>query len=210
MIDENRKLIFTIGHSNQDSQRFLKLLTDNFIQILVDVRSSPHSRFASQFDATTLKRTLADRGIKYLYMGNELGGRPSEPSLYDKEGHALYYLMARSPLLLKAVGRLLKGSENHRIALMCSEEDPSACHRYLLVGRIVGQNGVKVLHIRADGRLQTDEQLERVNARESIALSQLAMFSEQKGATWRSAKSIQSASRNGARKSFSKPLRKLE
>lgn len=209
MADENGKLIFTIGHSNQGSQTFLKLLTDNFIQILVDVRSSPHSRFAGQFNAITLKKALADRGIKYLYMGNELGGRPSEPSMYDEEGHALYHLMARSPLFLKAVRRLLKGSENRRIALMCSEEDPSECHRYLLVGRVVGQNGVKVLHIRADGRLQTDEQLEKLNVRESIASSQLAMFSEQKGESWRSAKSIRSASRNGAQKSFSKPLRKL-
>jgi len=210
MIDDNRKLIFTIGHSNQGSGRFLKLLTDNSIQILVDVRSSPHSRFATQFNAMTLKKALADRGIKYLYMGNELGGRPPESSMYDKEGHALYHLMARSPLFLRAVKRLLKGSENRRIALMCSEEDPSECHRYLLVGRVVGQNGVTVLHIRADGRVQTDEQLEKVNARESIASSQLAMFSEQKGASWRSAKSIRSASRNGARKSFSKPSSKLE
>ena len=210
MIDENGKLIFTIGHSNQGSQRFLKLLTDNSIQILVDVRSSPHSRFASQFNAMTLKKALADRGIRYFYMGNELGGRPPEPSMYDREGHALYDLMARSPLFLRAVKRLLKGSANRRIALMCSEEDPSECHRHLLVGRVVAQNGVKVLHIRADGRVLTDEQLEKSNVRESIASSQLAMFSEQKGASWRSAKSIRSASRNGAQKSFSKPSSKLE
>ena len=210
MVDENRKLIFTIGHSNQGSQRFLKLLTDNLIQILVDVRSSPHSRFASQFNVTTLKKALANRGIKYLYMGNELGGKPSDPSMYDKEGHVLYHLMAQSPLFLKAVQRLLKGLENYRIAVMCSEEDPSECHRYLLIGRVVGQNGVKVLHIRADGQVQTDEQLEKANVQESIASSQLAMFSEQKGVSWRSAKSIRSASRNGAQKNFSKPLRKLE
>lgn len=210
MADENRKLIFTIGHSNQDSQGFLKLLTDNSIQILVDVRSSPHSRFASQFDVKTLKKALTNKGIKYLYMGNELGGKPSDPSMYDKEGHALYHLMAQSPLFLKAIQRLLKGLESYRIAVMCSEEDPSECHRHLLIGRVVGQHGVKVLHIRADGRVQTDEQLEKTNVQESIASSQLAMFSEQKEVSWRSAKSIRSASRNGAQKSFSKPLRKLE
>ena len=210
MTDDNRKLIFTIGHSNQGSQRFLKLLTDNSIQILVDVRSSPHSRFASQFNAMTLKKALADRGIKYLYMGNKLGGKPSDPSMYDKEGHALYHLMAQSPLFLKAVQRLLQGLESYRIAVMCSEEDPSECHRHLLIGRVVEQKGVKVLHIRADGRVQTDEQLEKDNVQKSIASPQLAMFSEQKGVSWRSAKSIRSASRNGAQKNFSKPLRKLE
>jgi len=210
MVDENRKLIFTIGHSNQDSQRFLKLLTDNLIQILVDVRSNPHSRFASQFNVKTLKKALTNKGIKYLYMGNKLGGKPSDPSMYDKEGHALYHLMAQSPLFLKAVQRLLQGLESYRIAVMCSEEDPSECHRHLLIGRVVEQKGVKVLHIRADGRVQTDEQLEKDNVQKSIASPQLAMFSEQKGVSWRSAKSIRSASRNGAQKNFSKPLRKLE
>jgi len=210
MIDENRKLIFTIGHSNQSSQTFLKLLADNLIQILVDVRSNPHSRFASQFDITTLKKALANTGIKYLYMGNALGGKPSDPSMYDKEGHALYHLMAQSPPFLKAVQKLLKGSESFRIALLCTEEDPSECHRYLLVGRVVEQNGVRILHIRADGRVQTDEQLEKVNVQRPTASSQLAMFSERRGVSWRSAKSIRSASRNGAQKNSSKPLRKLE
>lgn len=209
MVDENRKLIFTIGHSNQDSQSFLKLLTDNSIQVLVDIRSSPHSRFASQFNVTNLKKALTNKGIRYLYMGDELGGKPSDPSMYDKEGYALYHLMAQSPLFLKAVQRLLRGLKSYRIAVMCSEEDPSECHRYLLIGRVVGQKGVKVLHIRADGRVQANEQLEKTNVQESIASSQLSMFPEQKEGSWRSVKSIRSASRNGAQKNFSKPLRKL-
>lgn len=210
MADQNRKLIFTIGHSNQDSQRFLQLLTNNLIQILVDVRSSPHSRFASQFDVKNLKKALSNKGIKYLYMGSELGGKPSDPFMYDKEGHALYHLMAQSPLFLRAVQRLLKGLESYRIAVMCSEEDPSECHRHLLIGRVIRQHGVEVVHIRADGRVQTDEQLEKARAQESIASPQLAMFSEQKGVSWRSTKSIRSASRNGAQRSFSKPSRKPE
>ena len=206
MVDENRKLLFTIGHSNQDSQKFLKLLSDNLIQVLVDVRSRPHSKFASQFNPATLKKALTNKGIKYLYLGRELGGKPSDPSLYDKEGYALYHLMAQSPSFLKAVQRLLKGLESCRIALMCSEEDPSECHRHLLIGRVMGREGVQVLHIRADGRVQPDQQLAKSSVQVS---SQLAMFPELKEGSWRSAKSIRSASRNGVPKNSSKPLRKL-
>lgn len=209
MVDENRKLLFTIGHSNQDGQKFLKLLSDNLIQVLVDVRSRPHSKFASQFNAATLKKALTNKGIKYLYLGRELGGKPSDHSLYDNEGYALYYLIAQSPSFLKAVQRLLKGLENCRIALMCSEEDPSECHRHLLIGRVMGREGVQVLHIRADGRVQPDEQLAKGSVQGSIVSSQLAMFPEQKEESWRSAKSIRSASRNGVLKNSSKPLRKL-
>lgn len=206
MVHENKKLLFTIGHSNQDSQNYLKLLSDNLIQVLVDIRSHPHSKFAHQFNAATLKRALANKGIKYLYLGRELGGKPSDPSMYDKEGYALYHLMARSPSFLKAVQRLLKGLESCRIALMCSEEDPSECHRHLLIGRVMGREGVQVLHIRADGRVQPDEQITKNNVQVS---SQLAMFPEQEEESWRSAKSIRLASQNGVPNNSSKPLRKL-
>jgi uncharacterized protein (DUF488 family) len=210
VVNKNGKLIFTIGHSNQDSQEFLKLLSDNFIQILVDVRSSPKSRFATQFNAENLKKYLINKRIKYLYLGTELGGKPSNASMYDEEGHALYHLMAQSPSFLKAVERLLKGLESYRIAIMCSEEDPSKCHRYLLIGRIMGQKGVKVLHIRADGRVQTEEQIEKSNIKKSTEFSQLTMFQEHKEGYWRSAKSIRSASPNEVQKNSSKSLRKLE
>jgi len=209
MDDENRSPIFTIGHSNQDTQSFLRLLSDNSVEILADVRSSPRSRFASQFDSTNLKRALSNKGMKYLYFGDELGGRPSHPSMYDREGHALYQLMANSPLFLGAVQRLLQELKRHRIAVMCSEEDPTKCHRYLLIGRVVRQRGVRVLHIRADGRVQTDEELEEVNDQEPIA-AQSAMFPEQKEGSWRSARSIRSASQSEAQKSSSKPLRRQE
>lgn len=206
MVDENKKPLFTIGHSNQDSRKFLKLLSDNLIQVLVDIRSHPHSKFASQFNAAPLKKALVDRGIKYMYLGRELGGKPPNPSLYDNEGYALYNLIAQSPSFIKAVQRLLKGLESCRIALMCSEEDPSECHRHLLIGRVMRRKGVKVLHIRADGRVQPDEQITKNNVQVS---SQLALFPEQKEKSWRSVKSIRSASQNGVPNSSSKPLRKL-
>ena len=172
MVGENEKLLFTISHSNQGSKEFLKLLSSNLIHVLVDIRSYPHSRFTSQFNAAPLKKALADRGMKYRYFCRELGGKPPDPSLYDSEGYTLYNLLAQSPSFIKAVQRLLKGLESHRIALMCSEEDPWECHRHLLIGRVMRRKGVQVLHIRADGRVQTDEQIAKNNVQIS---SQLAL-----------------------------------
>jgi uncharacterized protein (DUF488 family) len=37
---------------------------------------------------------------------------------------------------------------------MCSEKEPLECHRTLLVSRILSEEGLKVHHIHADGRLE--------------------------------------------------------
>ncbi|MFH0809193.1 MAG: DUF488 domain-containing protein, partial [Pseudomonadota bacterium] len=103
MLKTTERKLFTIGHSNQTTERFLNLLSDNGIQVLVDVRSHPYSKFASQFNGPSLKEVIAKRGVRYLYLGRELGGKPEGPSFYDKDGHALYFQIAESPDFLKAV-----------------------------------------------------------------------------------------------------------
>jgi uncharacterized protein (DUF488 family) len=42
-----------------------------------------------------------------------------------------------------------------RLALMCAEKEPGECHRALLVSRRLVDRGVEVLHILADGRLES-------------------------------------------------------
>jgi uncharacterized protein (DUF488 family) len=150
------KTVYTIGHSNQSLESFLKPLTANGIQVLVDVRSIPHSRFAAQFNSAPLKAALTQNGIQYQYLGRELGGRPVDPAMYDTEGHALYNLMAQSPAFLTTIERLIQGLDKYKVVIMCSEEDPRKCHRRLLIGRVLAQKGVRELHIRADGRVQTE------------------------------------------------------
>jgi uncharacterized protein (DUF488 family) len=180
------KTLYTIGHSNKSLEGFLKRLSDNGIQVLVDVRSIPRSKFASQFNSAPLKDALVDKEIEYLYFGRELGGRPGDPDLYDAEGHALYYLMAQSPVFLAAIERLIASMEKYRVAIMCSEEDPTECHRRLLIGRVLAHKGVREIHIRADGRVQDEaELLNTLNSKE-----QLSLFSSKKEEKWRSTKPV--------------------
>jgi hypothetical protein len=44
--------------------------------------------------------------------------------------------------------------------LMCGEEDPTSCHRRRLIGRVLGELGVEVAHVRGDGRRQSEAELE--------------------------------------------------
>lgn len=194
--DNKQKKLFTIGHSNQSLDDFIRLLKDNEIQVLVDVRSSPRSKFANQFDSGPLKKAITEKGMKYLYFGRELGGRPSDPAFYDQEGFVLYNLVAQSPAFIKNINRLVSGVEKkHKIALMCSEEDPEDCHRHLLIGRVLTKYGITEMHIRGSGQIQTEDELSGVSSRENNGY-QLSMLDEQKEENWRSAKSIRSVSQN--------------
>lgn len=145
---------FTIGHSRHDLERFVQLLRDNRIEVVADVRSRPYSRFAPQFNKRACADALSAVGIRYLYLGQELGGRPEEPAFYDEAGQLQYDRVAASPGFNAAVERLEAEARRSRVALMCGEEDPARCHRWLLVGRRLVDDGFACRHIRGDGRVE--------------------------------------------------------
>jgi len=97
--DSQEKLtIFTIGHSNHSLEVFINLLQSHKIDVLVDVRSKPFSRFSPQFNKDGLEKAVRASGIKYLFLGKELGGRPESSELYDAEGFVLYSRIDESAL----------------------------------------------------------------------------------------------------------------
>lgn len=147
-------MIYTIGHSNLDLNSFVKLLKDNAIEVLVDVRSNPYSRFASHFNKKIIQKAVEENGLKYLFLGKELGGRPKGKEFYDSEGQVLYLKIAESPLFKEGIERLITGIEKYRVAIMCSEENPVNCHRRLLVGKVLSEKGIQLFHIRRDGRIE--------------------------------------------------------
>lgn len=156
----NLMQIYTIGHSNHTKEQFLNLLTDAGIQVLVDVRSNPNSRWATFADRDNLKGILESVQIQYIYLGDALGGRPSDPDDYDNQtGKVDYQAIREREYFRHGIDRLLHGLKRYRVCIMCAEEDPTSCHRNLLVAENLRQAGVKVFHIRGDGRIQTDEEL---------------------------------------------------
>ena len=147
--------IFSIGHSTHKLSTFIKLLELYQITAIADVRSSPYSAFKPEFNREGIQQCLQLENIAYVYLGNELGGRTNDLNCYNDAGHIDYDLLAKTPLFEKGVSRLWKGTSRHRIAMMCAEKDPLDCHRALLVGRALQAWDVDVMHILADGRLES-------------------------------------------------------
>jgi uncharacterized protein (DUF488 family) len=52
-------------------------------------------------------------------------------------------------------------SSGKTIALMCAEKEPERCHRFALISPVLQANGVAVIHVRPDGKLQANEDLEK-------------------------------------------------
>lgn len=153
-------MIYTIGHSNVEITKFIGLLKAHEINVLVDVRSHPYSRFLPHFSKDMLKKSLSSNQIKYLFLGKELGARSENPNCYIN-GKVQYNLLAQEPLFLEGINRLKSGMQKFRIAMMCAEKDPIECHRALLVSRQLHNSGILVNHILSDGSLESHENLER-------------------------------------------------
>jgi uncharacterized protein (DUF488 family) len=149
-------IVFTIGHSTHSSAAFLALLREQGVEAVADVRSSPFSRFNPQFNREPLEQFLKTNGIRYVFLGKELGARSEDHSCY-LHGRVQYERLAQTPVFQSGLDRVLQGAGRYRIALMCAEKEPLECHRTLLVAKALAEHGQPVLHIHADGHLETHE-----------------------------------------------------
>ena len=150
--------IYTIGHSNGTTEELLSLLTLARIDCVVDVRSVPASAYTPQFNKDNLKRYLSSKGIYYLHFGEEFGDRRYDAII---DGQVNFEKAVTTPAFLKGVERVKNGVEQgHNIALMCSEADPLACHRFSMVSRYFYDNGYDVFHILHTSEIKTHKELE--------------------------------------------------
>ena len=145
--------IFTVGHSNHSLEDFLALLAGHGVTVVADVRSAPYSRFNPQFNRDALAAALKARGVDYLYLGRELGGRPDDLACYEG-GRVRYERVARTSGFREGVTRVVDEAATGRIALMCAEKEPLGCHRTLLVARALDDEGMAVAHILATGDME--------------------------------------------------------
>jgi uncharacterized protein (DUF488 family) len=153
-------VIWTIGHSNHSAVRFIDLLQGTGIDCVADVRSTPFSRRNPQFSQKALAASLRDAGIEYWFLGDGLGARPKDPGCWQ-DGKVSYARIAASAAFQEAVHALIEASHAKRIALMCAEKEPLDCHRTILVGRALAQRDTELAHIHADGRIESQGELEQ-------------------------------------------------
>ncbi|HEV2238707.1 MAG TPA: DUF488 domain-containing protein [Ktedonobacterales bacterium] len=168
--------VYTIGHSNHPLDTFLALLERHGIRTLVDVRSQPYSRYVTHFNREELESAVERRKVKYVFGGDELGGRPVGAEFYDAESHVRYGRVATSVWFRAGIEALLDEAALAKTAILCSEEDPIGCHRHLLIARVLAGQGVPVFHIRADDREQPEAELAAPPPRP--AAEQLSLFGE--------------------------------
>ena len=145
--------LFSIGHSTHTLETLVSFLKRHGVTEVADVRSTPYSRFNPQFNRDSLADSLASHGIRYVFLGRELGGRPDDPACYEN-GRVRYDRVAATPVFQRGLDRVIQDAAACNVAMMCAEKEPLECHRALLVAQALGDRGVAVQHIRADGTLE--------------------------------------------------------
>ena len=151
--------VLTIGHSTLPYERFLALLRNASVTAIADVRTAPFSRHFPHFNRDSLRDELRQDNVAYVFLGEELGGRPKGQRFYC-DGVADYEKMAETADFARGLERVIEGAKKYRIAMMCSEHDPLDCHRCLLVGRALHERGVNVRHILSSGQIVDHRQIE--------------------------------------------------
>ena len=155
-------LLYTIGHSRYEFEYFANLLKKFEINYLLDVRSTPYSKYAETFNREQLENSLASEGLTYFFMGKFFGARPDNTDLYSKEGYLDFEKTSRSDLFITGMENVKLGlKKGNNIVLMCTEKDPIDCHRAIMVARAFSLEGIDVQHILPDGKLQTQQELDR-------------------------------------------------
>lgn len=161
-LDATKDYIFTIGHSNISFDQFLKLLRDYEIEAVADVRSQPYSKHTPHFSQQPLSAQLEGSGISYEFMGDQLGGRPDGPDFYDEQGYVRYDKWSQDERFLDGIASLESIATRRRWAIMCSEGDARACHRHLLLARVLADRGWpkdSIVHIEPDGTCISEDLL---------------------------------------------------
>ena len=133
---DNKKTIWTIGHSTRGIDEFIEMLQGSGIEWLVDIRTFPGSRRYPHFNKEHLSDGLKQAGIGYRHM-IDLGGRrkPDPDSSNTAWRHPSFrgyadYMQTSS--FVEAATALEELALRTRVCYMCSEAMWWKCHRALV------------------------------------------------------------------------------
>lgn len=155
--------IYTIGHSTHSKEEFISILEEYDIEVLVDVRSYPGSKYVPQFNKENMEIWIPENEIEYIHMkdlgGRRKGNKDLDQSLIDGwentafRNYAGYTL---TPEYEEGIKKLIAISEKKRTCYMCSESVPWRCHR-LLISNTLFLKGINVFHIMSETKNITHE-----------------------------------------------------
>lgn len=157
----SRRRVYTIGHGGLNAEQLVKHTLSHGVEYVIDVRTAPYSRFQPEFSRAPLSAFLEKHGLRYVYMGRELGGQPDDPNCYT-DGRVDYDKCRSNNSFLAGMQRLeVACDQGLRVCLLCSEAKPSRCHRSKLIGAALDEKDIEVLHILQDGSTLTQDDVMR-------------------------------------------------
>ena len=151
--------IYTIGYGSRSFNEFLEIIKKYEIDFLIDIRSSPYSKYNPDYSKQIFESHLKKNNIQYVYMGDKLGGRPNDSSCYMDE-KVDYEKLGEKDFFKEGLERLKTAwGKNLRIVLFCSEAKPEECHRSKLIGETLTNNGIDVAHIDENGNIKSQNKV---------------------------------------------------
>lgn len=132
--DQKIQKIFTVGYGDKEFENFVDLLKGEGIELVVDVRSFPKSKWP-EYKKENLKQKLPEENTDYIHLKG-LGG-------YRDEGYKEYM---KTENFENALSRLEDLAQERETAIMCLESYPSGCHRRYIAQEL-GKRGWKIIHL---------------------------------------------------------------
>ncbi len=154
--------LFSIGYATKELDSFLAQLQNRGITAIADVRSVPYSKVFHNYHREALAATLRERGVHYVYLGEELGPRSKDPTHYDEQRQIQFERLQAAPLFQQGIERVFTGLDKGlNIALLCAEKDPAVCHRSLLIGQyLLDRHQLDVQHLDHEGEIELESALQ--------------------------------------------------
>ncbi len=171
---QDRIPIYTIGYGSRSIEQFIEALQHHEIAYLIDVRSAPYSRYKPEFSKEPLAAELQRHGIRYVFMGDTLGGHPDDEDCYDEQGQVDYEKVKETESYQSGIERLQTAfAQRQCVALMCSEGKPEQCHRSKLIGASLDKKDIPLIHID-----ENDEQQPQEKVIDRLTGGQMRLFGE--------------------------------
>lgn len=166
--------ILTAGYGNRGFGPFIDLLKRHGVTHLVDVRSVPQSGYWEDFRKPRLEHLVPETGLRYVYMGDTLGGVPQypdgSPAAEDDKAHIFckadpsavdLHPLFHDPKFRLGLEKLIQAVQDpkRKICLMCGCLRPHNCHRSKLIGEALVAEGVEVFHLNEAGEPVAQKQV---------------------------------------------------
>jgi uncharacterized protein (DUF488 family) len=170
-------VLYTIGYTGYKIENFLSEINSHTISAVIDVRSSPFSKYHSSYNQKALEAFLGRHEIHYRNYANEFGARQKNRAFYSSGGYLDFDVFTRSDEFLSGVEKLKEGmNKGFTFVLMCAEKDPLDCHRTIMVAREFHKLGFIIVHLLPQKKQSQDDIENRLLERYFPDRNQLTLF----------------------------------